>query len=347
MEDVDDLNVVVLRLPATLPVANELYDTFRDARPSVWLELFEVTAPNMLRRTIAEYSRGEATLQAGLAQLAADSAVAWISVRAPLETVELEELAEAHRHAADAPPALVIEHCGPLPHGLTRPAPTLRIHHLYGVLSALDVHVLVSSVDPDISPSRRYEVSELAGYDLELASRLADTSAPSHAHYLELCRHRAAELGLEKTTVLPEPSHVPTSEPRRFEREWQSGAFDVVDGVPVGHAGIATHDEVTRRLWRGQVRTILPFLDEMRLNLLAATSRKGLKVFPSDGDVVELKDLRRALERSMANQDLAIAARELTSARNDLAHLRLVDEARRRRLRDVIRRAQLGGARAL
>ncbi|MGI8729044.1 MAG: hypothetical protein ACR2LK_03490 [Solirubrobacteraceae bacterium] len=188
-------------------------------------------------------------------------------------------------------------------------------------------------------------MAELAGHDVQLATDLAATAFPSRERYVDVCRKRAQALSIEgHCPRLPDAAQVPLRHPGPLESDWQAGAIDHFDGQLVVHPGIADAADVERRLWRAQVRTMLPFFDEMRLALIDATRRRGLFVVPGRGDTIELVDLLRALERHAAHDPLTRAARELTRARNDLAHLRLVDEQRRQRLKEHLRAARLGGS---
>jgi len=339
LADIDDDACVVMRIARSMG-GEDLFDIVRTDRPAVWFEHVVLGPGQSLADGILGLAEGALSLEQALARVCDEHMVVWLATRETLDPIDLERVAEAHRHASDAPRALVIEHRGMLAAG-GRAAPTLRIHHLYGVITALDSHVMLSQAGAQISPSRRGEIVELAAFDLELASQLAAVDRPSQDVYREICTARCEALALDTPVALPDAARISRREPRALEAFWQQGAFDVFDGVPVIHAGLSTETDIRRRLWRGQVRVLLPFLDEMRLHLIEAVARKGLTVYPSVGDTVELVDVLRALERNMGNHELTSAARELTRARNDLAHLRLVDEAARQRLRAVLRRARL------
>ncbi len=345
--DLDEGRFVVVRLPASWDDAG-LATAVQDERSSLWLEIAEVAAGQPLDAVLMDLANEGTSLEAAIERLSADGMVTWLRVRSGRPAGELARLAEAHRHATERPRAVVVEHVGGPDEGPRPASPTMAVHYLYGVVGPLDTHVLLSRVAAGLSQGRRAEIVGLAGHDLNLAMRLATVGAAGLETYRVLCRERAAQLNLNDADVaLPEPGQVPRREPRALEALWHRGGVDVVDGAATLHPGVAPPDELERRLWRAQVATLLPFLDEMRLALIEATRRKGLYVQPGRGDTVELVDLLRALERRLPTDPLTRAARELTRTRNDLAHLRLITEERRDRLGHVLRRAQLSTAAAL
>jgi hypothetical protein len=334
-------------LPRTW-AGSDLYGAVRDARSAAWFEAVTVGPDESLAEALKAAAFGTSTVDEALERFALDGTIPWLVVEAGLDPAELRALSEAHARVAGEPRAVVVEHSGEIADTSRLTAPTLRVHYLYGVVAALDTHVELSQVAPKLSPSRRAEIVELAGYDLDLATQLAAAEQAGHDRYVALCRARARQLALNgRRPSLPDSGHISVREPRALEPLWQLGAVDLFDGAPLLHPGLASEEEIDRRLWRGQIRELLPFLDEMRLALIEATQRRGLFVQPGRGDTVELVDLLRALQRRTPNDELTRAARELTQARNDLAHLRLVDEQRRVRLREAIRRARLASATVL
>lgn len=340
--DFDDGAFLVLRLPRTWS-GSELFEAFREARASAWLELAEVSGDRQVAEELCDLAFGASTAEDALERLRSDGTVPWLRVTGPLDTEQLGALAEGHARLESTPAApVVVEHVGPLTAPKLSASPTLRVHSLYGVLTTLDTQVLLREMVPGLSMSRREEVAELAVHDLGLAVDLARLEPASHDGYVNACVERAHALGLGDTAPsLPNASQTPVREPGAMDLQWQAGAVDLFNGQLVVHPGVAEDREVNRRLWRGQIRALLPFFDEMRLALLDEMHRRGLYPVPSRGDAVELIDLLRALEASRDNQVLTEAARQLTRARNELAHLRLVDEGRREQLREALRRARL------
>jgi hypothetical protein len=342
VDDIEGGFCVVARLPASW-AGEDLHEAVRTALASRWFEYAVCGEGSTLETTLADMAPGGGGPRAALERLAADRATGWLRVEDALPEGALDKLGQLHRHACESPPALVVEHVGGGQSSLCHPEANIRPHYLYGVLSSLDVLVHLSLAAPGAGPARRHEVAALACYDLKLGAELIAMSNPAPADYMRAVEERAADLGLRTyaSVRLPDRARASRRDPRAFEELWHAGGVDLYDGGLVLHAGLLADEDVRRRLWRGQVQALLPLLDEMRLQLLDAVHRRGIFPQPGQGDVVELVDVARALEASRRHSDLTAAARELTRARNDLAHLRLVDEARRGHLRELLRRAGL------
>jgi hypothetical protein len=339
--------VIVLRLPCTLRAWSP-FEAVRLANPGSWFEHALVPAGESLVDAVREMAPGAQAAAAALGRLGANGTTPWLRVETELEAAELSALGEAHHNAGDTRGEIVVEHVGGLNGGQTKPTPTLRVRHFYGIVSPLDVQVMIEELYPNTPECRREEIVELAAHDLELVHRLATIADPGALAFHEACQARAAELGIEGgAPELPPAGHIPTTEPRAIELLWQQGAVDVRNGDAVMHSGVLDAEGVQRRLWRGQVRSLLPLLDEMRLRLIEITRRQDVFVQPLRGDIIELADLARSLERRSRGGDLARAARALTFVRNELSHLRPVDEEHRAQLLDLLRRAKLSRSNAL
>ena len=134
---------------------------------------------------------------------------------------------------------------------------------------------------------------------------------------------------------------------------WAKGVFDVVDGRLFLHpaASVVTDEdqEVKQRVWRGQVQTLLPLVDEYRLKTikyLADNYRYDpRKVHNSgQGSVVEIATIKHYIEtnrtlRKKIDKEILSLIRVLNKTRNDLAHLRVISSAQRKKLLNSISNA--------
>lgn len=342
LSDFDDGAFLVLRLPRTWE-ASGLHEAFRAERPAAWLEFAEVDEERGVAGALRDLTYGAPSAEDALERLRADGTVPWLRIAGPLDADALSAVAEGHARLEATPASpVVLEHLGPLAGPRLRASPTLRVHSLFAVFTTLDTKVLLRQAAPGLSESRVEEVAELAAHDVRLATELARLTPASHDAYVSACRRRAEELGFAgEPPELPDAARAPEREPGVLDSIWHTGAVDRFNGQLVLHPGIASDDDVDRRLWRGQIRALLPMLDELRLRLLDEAHRRGIYPVPARGETIELGDLLRSLEGSRQHSALADAARQLTRARNELAHLKLVDEARRARMREALRRARL------
>jgi hypothetical protein len=339
--DISAGRCVVCRIPRTW-TQSHLHVAAQEARPHDYFELVDARDASLEDAVLAlapdSRSVGEA-----LARLGAQEITLWIRTSAELTAGELETLAEAHRHAADVPRALIVEHTGPLKATEPPRAPTLAVHHLYAALSTLDTQVLLLSSHVELTATDRAQIAEIAGFDLDLALELAAGEADAMQN---ICVQRAQRLFLEQLE-LPSDDQAPKREPRRLDLPWLSGAFDMFESRPRKHAGLLNVDQFQRLVWRGQIQVLLPAIDEARLELWEILRRSG--IHPSSDEAVEIAHvkylLRKRPERHLAR--FRPAADELHRARNDLSHLRPLSRARRRRLWTELQKVGLPGHQAM
>lgn len=120
------------------------------------------------------------------------------------------------------------------------------------------------------------------------------------------------------------------------EARWESGQRQRFDGVDTRHSAdlrrAGDADEVRRRIWRGQVATLFPFVEEQRQRLVRryagrlrpVTAENGERVKPQDLEIGQIcwQLVSNGGARIMLEEQQVI--RRLRDVRNDLAHLRTV-----------------------
>ncbi|WP_156040366.1 hypothetical protein [Chondromyces apiculatus] len=202
------------------------------------------------------------------------------------------------------------------------------VHVWRGVVTRLDMTLFFSHLLAARSVTRMHAKLwnavgvELAGTDSELAIHLARADLPSvlaPAHILqEFARGRGwRPWGAEKS-----PS-------------WSLGDEDVLDGKSILHSARVIlekdgRDEIERRLWRGQVGTLFPFVEEQRVELIARF-RSFLRV-PHEtpfGTITDIRDfelghlLYQVRKRNIDEPTRRLLG-TLTDIRHRLAHLESV-----------------------
>jgi hypothetical protein len=202
---------------------------------------------------------------------------------------------------------------------------TCAVHPWRGVLGRLDILWLIASLLPTGVSTRLHAelwvsvATELAGTDVALAARLA-----------------SADLA---TVLDPRPLLEAWARERGFRADgkpsWARGEEDLRDGAPFVHSARAllSHrgaQEIQRRVWRGQVGVLFPFLEEQRALLLSKLSRvvRVPHVTPfgtiNDPRDLELSHLAHFARKAHAAQTLRDHLERLTAMRHRLAHLEAV-----------------------
>lgn len=112
---------------------------------------------------------------------------------------------------------------------------------------------------------------------------------------------------------------------------WSDGGADHVDGRDLVHSAILAmrgdHDELNRRIWRGQVAAVFPHLETCRLSLVEL-GRRYLPRMPLEthsgvverADELEIGPLCHFLRQNQRAHYLLPRARLLLEVRNHLAH---------------------------
>lgn len=160
-------------------------------------------------------------------------------------------------------------------------------------------------------------LTELAGADSHLAERLAAEDFTTIMAPFEFLTDYAASRGWTLASCR--------------NAAWEEGTVEIIDGKRVLHSAAAAvmgdQAEVTRRIWRGQVSVLYPFIEEQRLTIIPKV-RSYLR-FPIEttfGLVDEAEDLEVGQLRHFL-RGKAIPSRQwkllnlLTEMRHALAHL--------------------------
>ncbi|HEX4830921.1 MAG TPA: hypothetical protein VH478_07505 [Trebonia sp.] len=213
----------------------------------------------------------------------------------------------------------------------------------WGVLDRIDTSCHVQ----DLLPGRarngllRDTIAEVAGYDLDLASHLAaDWDGDEATLASALAGYTAPDWAHARVPgSLPRTSTPLSAPPAALVTLWDLGLADGWDmfGVYV-HACANAPDRNRLRIWRAQIRNLMPLIDEERARIETWLHRevRGLQ----DGRVLEAGDLFEIVQGDYRLKSWRGGHRKrlvswLRDARNTLAHLETLspDEvARGRRL---------------
>jgi hypothetical protein len=233
----------------------------------------------------------------------------------------------------------------------TSDATLLRLHW-WGQIGPLDTLVTVDEMLnlPRVVGDREV-IAELAGWDLELAERLALAwqGYPLNSETLlaALPSRRDGEAIVEHAR-LASASGMTFDPPEELYVAWANGSVNWWGDRALVHIShyldSGDIDVVNRRIWRGQVAAVLPFAElarerlahwiAERVHLLHANWRyknlSALEVGALEKVFAESPELRR----SPSHHELA---RQLRHTRHRLAHLQLVDRERVQRIEQLLR----------
>jgi hypothetical protein len=202
----------------------------------------------------------------------------------------------------------------------------LAVHRWGRSLTRLDVMLYLDRRAPTAFPSRTLRqvalavATELGGADAGLGVRLASIGVQLLADPLSVLGEHASERGWTQACV---------------ERPaWHDGVIERLDGEErVNSAALLAagdHEAVRRRVWKGQVRVLYPFIEEQRVRLVPEVNR--FLRFPLEttyGTVERAIDLEIGqLVHFLRGQRLPDLTRRqllvLCNMRHSLAHLRPV-----------------------
>ena len=215
--------------------------------------------------------------------------------------------------------------------GATLPdEPTVVRHAWRGRVDRLDVQLYVarraakaapaneSQADAELRTLRhRLKVAvaaELAGSCRQTADLFADAAEADLFDPLPLLRQLAASRDWSATDL-----------------SWARGQLDEIEGATFPHSAAlaATGDEgqIRRRVWRGQVAVLFPFIEDRRVDLVL-----NLRLPKEVGDPMSLEigELAFQVQQNAARFPERVRGyvRELRELRNELAHLNPVNLAR-------------------
>jgi hypothetical protein len=209
----------------------------------------------------------------------------------------------------------------------------------WGRTGRLDTALHVQREAPATNPALRSCVVEVAGFDIELAERLAVEGVDELDSLARVLRD---ERGLREFAEAPATpaGHCLEDEPAILFAPWSRGEVDRFDGDarPFWHACLFADEPglvtLRRRLWRGQVNQLLPRLEEWRVQLVETAKAEGFIAGGVRIDELDFADLHNHLRRGSQGRrrsELADFAGWLRGARNKIAHLDLLDRATRAR----------------
>lgn len=205
-----------------------------------------------------------------------------------------------------------------------------------GHVSRLDTQTFVEALLgwPDDSLASRTAASvitEMTGWDPSMARLLAD-------------------LGVEQQ-IDPRATMAALPDVLGGQRPcWENGMVDRWDGAPWVHTAALSsakrHDSIAQRVWRGQVRTVFPFLDQMRNAFVAKYQDRiraqlpivkdynGRKVTYDDPWTLELFDLNALIKADLPAKEATLLSVCIT-VRRGMAHYDPADGALIRRASDL------------
>jgi hypothetical protein len=200
----------------------------------------------------------------------------------------------------------------------------------WGVLDRLDtaIHVKGQLADGHDALLRDL-ITEVAGFDLSLAGYLAaswDGSFETLSDALAGFTGPSWPPGLAKCQQLPHSSTALRAPPAALLPMWDQGLVDRWDAFPAYlHAcAISGPPDLRSRVWRAQVRTLMPTIDEERARI-GAWLRHEIRGLPEDA-VTEPGGLYNVLQdhpslKTWRGGDRKRLIYWLRDARNTLAHM--------------------------
>lgn len=271
--------------------------------------------------------------------------------RRELEAVVAAAAAHSHNAPASELPLQVLALVPGEDAASLQEGPRLDVLWWWGRLSSLDTALLLRDTHSRLRPDDPFHaaVTEVAGYDLELAVHLADAwdgDLDRLGMLLDVYAERHPELA--KAT---EPPDVPVrGRPAASQlATWCVGGCDAWEGERMRwHACAVSAQErvrLERLLWRAQARTLLPVLEEQRERVVAWLVRQGHARALRDeaGDPAEIGGVWHYMRHraGMVTRPQMPLVDWLREARNDVAHLRCVSAARLRAGYDLMETTSL------
>lgn len=255
----------------------------------------------------------------------------------------LVRYARASRRDDDHRPLLVVlSAIAPDAGDLDLDDPAIRVAYWWGTLSRLDLAIYIDASAPEMPALERAVAVEVAGFDLDLADRLADAHGLDLAAVEALVDDYAVERGLAALEPGAEARPCRDDEPAANLAAWAAGQVDRFDGVNrlfvhSAACGVQTRSAMLhRRIWRGQITTLLPELEIWRADLITLAKVRGYVAAGVAPESLDFRELHEHLNRTRdepARRRLADLAGELRWARNRIAHLDLLSASAVTKLR--------------
>ncbi|HEC86132.1 MAG: hypothetical protein DRR08_13965 [Candidatus Parabeggiatoa sp. nov. 2] len=237
--------------------------------------------------------------------------------------------------------------CVPMVGTLTQQLPTenktLSIRPWRGVVDRLDMQLYISSqmahnrVANTLERNIKIAMSaEIAGTDPELANSLSKLPFEELLAPFETLKQMAKQRGWNEEQV---------SKP-----EWHLGMLDEIEGTPIVHAAVLamqanqdSQNELRRRIWRGQIGVLFPFIEEQRVRLL-----EELEAFlevPLEtpfGTITDIHDLEIGhiyyqVQNSQKSHKAKPLLKSLKNIRDTIAHLEPINATQLDELRRLLK----------
>jgi hypothetical protein len=206
----------------------------------------------------------------------------------------------------------------------------------WGVLDRLDTAYYVKSRLANGHNGQdgliRETITEVAGFDLNLADHLSvgwdgspGTLASALATFVGPCRQQGQN-GPTRPHQLPHSSTALSAPPMTLLPMWDQGLVDRWDAFPAYLHACAISDpaDLRSRVWRAQVRTLMPLIDEERIRI-GVWLRREIRGLPEEA-VLEPAGLFNVLQDHPSLKAWRGGHRKrliywLRDARNTLAHM--------------------------
>lgn len=260
-----------------------------------------------------------------------------VQQRRELQAVIAAAAAHSHNAQVSALPLQVVALVPGEDAALLQEGPRLDVLWWWGRLRSLDTALLLRSTHSRLRPDDPLHaaVSEVAGFDLELAVHLASTW-DGDLGQLSLLLNAYSERH-PALAQAPEPPDVPVRgrPAASVLSTWCAGGCDAWEGERLRWHACAVSAQAVARLekllWRAQARTLLPVLEEQRERVVAWLDRQGHGRALRDqaGDPAEIGGIWYYMRHraGMASRPQMPLVEWLRNARNDVAHLRCVSAA--------------------
>lgn len=278
----------------------------------------------------------------------------WPPATVPTWMRFLEEYADAAR---DQRPLDRTVFCVPLvgPCALEMPSADVLLTERWwwGIISRLDILLFAATAwrggtgGDGIPAVDQSVVAELAGFNPELAEELLRRPICSPEQMCVLLRDYAEQQGLPRmdatgnaiTHASQSGAASPVHLPNAVKQMWAQGVLNWVDqeGLQLHSAVLASSGRegaIRRRIWRAQVRVLLPYVDELRVALCECLVQRNGKQWlaqyagnrEEDIAAIEIGRLKYLCDTDVRCKGLPGSVRELVYwlhwARNELSHLR-------------------------
>lgn len=207
----------------------------------------------------------------------------------------------------------------------------------WGSVSRLDTIVHAGRALGDRSdPLAVSQITEVCGFDLDLVEILAQEWDGGHASLVELVETRSDSRTTHPEWTTLQPRSTVLACPPRFHKDWELGlvnAWERYDPFvsPLALPAEIQSESLHTRLWRGQLRELMPMVDAERVRL-EAWARAGELSTPHVSFPIEIGQLVKLLYEDPALFKRATptrrsAAKWLRETRNRLAHRDIIDPA--------------------